>query len=494
MIPDKRIDWRGVAAAFGAAFPAERLHPRTRALFDELAPAEPLAIACSGGADSVALLLALWAAFPARREAMLVLHFNHALRGRASDGDARFVRSLARSLRVRFRTAKWKRASGNADDVSEAEARAARMAFFSEAMSEAGARALALGHQLDDVAETMLMRLARGSGAGGLSAPRPAQRMADGTIRARPLLDARGGELRDQLRSAGAIWREDDSNASDRFFRNRVRRRVLPRLLEASPGDALAGFAASRAQLEEDDFALDAWLAEILGRHENVDTADFARLKGRPAALVRRAVRRWLAARDLAASLGRAAVERIVHAIGEGGNLELNGGANRRVSIKRGLPAIVLEKPRRAAEADEWRGAMLEPGGEVVGASGDRLSLRKLRAGPGLFARLAAGRVEVATTAIVAPPGGWDGRFFVRGRQPGDRFRPLGAPGRTSVQDLLVNRKVPRELRNRLPVIVDSAGAVVWVPGAPPAQEFAVQPDSKTVVQLTYTRPAGNVP
>ncbi|MGH8019357.1 MAG: tRNA lysidine(34) synthetase TilS, partial [Opitutaceae bacterium] len=338
---------------------------------------------------------------------------------------------------------------------------------------------------------------------------------------------------------AGAAWREDDSNASDRFFRNRVRRHVLPRLLEASPSDALAGFAASRSQLEEDDLALDAWLTEIAGRREILDTATFARLKGRPRALVRRAVQRWLVANDLAASLEKSSVERMIQAVEAGSDLALNAGRNRRVSIKKGRPAIVRVEPWRGqagkdprsklrgiggstsvwtapfaddtevvppanpsrsklrgirSEGGEWPRVILEPGGEMVSVSGGRLSLRKLRAAPRLLARLAAGKVDPATTAIVAPPDDWDGRFFARSRRPGDRFRPLGAPGRMRVQDLLVNRKVPRELRDGLPVVIDSTGAIVWVPGAPPAREFAVQPCSKTVVQLTYARPAGNVP
>lgn len=468
------------------------MHPRAAEVIRGLGEGEPLAIACSGGADSVALLLAVWANFPERRKTLEVMHFNHRLRGVASDEDEAFVRSLARALGVPVKVGRWNRPK-SAPPVSEAAARGARMAFFAEMMAKAGARTLATGHQLDDVAETMLMRLARGSGAGGLCAPRPVQSMADGTRRIRPLLNVRSEEVRSVLRSAGASWREDDSNATDLFFRNRVRRLVIPSLEAASPTEAVTGFAASRALLEEDDEALDVWLREVLGSDDWVDKGDLSRLRGRPAALARRAVHAWLRARGLSESLGKSSVNGLVAAVTGGADLQINAGSKHAVFAKDGQLAHAATSTGSAGPAPTWCSRKFAVGDEVFNAFGDSITMRKLRVTRRLLDRLEAGSVDVRTTAFVAPGDDWSGVFGLRTREPGDRMRPLGAPGRAKLQDLLVNRKVPRELRDRLPVIMVGKRTVVWVPGLPPADEFAVQRDSKTVVQLTYTRASTNI-
>src|SRR6185295_19294827 len=147
--------------------------------------------------------------------------------------------------------------------ASEADARVVRMEFFSREMSRRKARLLWLAHQQNDIAETMLMRLARGSGTGGLAAPRPAQSMPGGRWHLRPLLTLKKAEIVAALRKAGATWCEDETNGRADFFRNRVRRDVLPAWQHAAERDAIAGAALSRELLEEDDAALETWLAQL---------------------------------------------------------------------------------------------------------------------------------------------------------------------------------------------------------------------------------------
>jgi tRNA(Ile)-lysidine synthase len=328
----RRIDWPVCAEKIAARFPRERLHPAVLAWVAER-PRGPWTVAFSGGADSLALLLLLWAHWPERRSRLLGLHFNHKLRSRAADVDEKFCRKVCTALGVKFRAGAWQGAHRGA---SEAEARAARMGFFEKEMRAARSRALWLGQQMDDIAETLLMRVARGSGAGGLGAPRPVQPMPGGRVHLRPLLTLKKKDLISALRAAGAPWREDASNAGDDFFRNRIRRKVLPVWCAAEPGrDALAGAALTRELLAEDDSALEAWLDEVRPIAED-GALDLRKLAGKPRALVRRALHRWLLAQHDVGQLSRQGFELLLAAAQRGQSTRHSLGTHSFAVIRRG--------------------------------------------------------------------------------------------------------------------------------------------------------------
>jgi tRNA(Ile)-lysidine synthase len=323
--------WQRRAARVGALLPKTSLHPAVRAWAAgrSRAAQAPWAVALSGGADSLALLLVLWAHWPERRARLVPLHFNHRLRGRAADADERFCREVCRALGVRARVGRWRRGRRQ---TSEEEAREARFAFFDRAMRRAGARALWLGHQQDDVAETMLMRLARGSGTAGLAAPRPVQAVGR-RLHLRPLLNLKKAAVAVALRAAGVTWREDRSNAAGKYFRNRVRGEVVPAWVKAAGRDAIAGAARARELLEEDDDALENWLDTLRPFGPRGTTLNVAALAGRPRALLRRALRRWLAGQPLAPWISRQGFEDLLGAVA-------NGGPARRSLGTRGFAVI----------------------------------------------------------------------------------------------------------------------------------------------------------
>jgi tRNA(Ile)-lysidine synthase len=307
-----RVNWPAVAAALAAAIPRERLDPAVLRWTAERSSREGWAVAFSGGPDSLALLLLLWAHWPERRRALRALHFDHRLRGAESRADVAFCRRVCAALEVKFVSGHWRRAK-KALPVSEAEARAARHAFFAE-----HSRSVWLGHQQDDIAETLFMRLARGSGTGGLAAPRPVQPMPGGRMHVRPLLSLKKAEIVAALRRAHIPWREDSTNAGRDFLRNRVRRDVLPAWVEAAQRDAMAGAARSRVLLEEDDAALEAILDDLLPAFRRGASLDLTLLAGKPRALWRRALHRWLAAQPRAGELSRQAFEALLDAITQG--------------------------------------------------------------------------------------------------------------------------------------------------------------------------------
>jgi tRNA(Ile)-lysidine synthase len=318
----KHIDWPAVATALAAQISHAGLHPAAmlRALAEHRRETRRggrpsrWALAFSGGADSLALLLIFWAEGPGRwGRDFVALHFNHRLRGRAAAADARFCQRVCRALGIRCVVGTWRKPRKGA---SEAEARTARQAFFAREMKRRGCRLLWLAHQQDDIAETMLMRLARGSGTAGLAAPRPVQAINDGRLHLRPMLTLKKAEIVAALKKAGAEWCEDASNEGQDFFRNRVRRTVVPAWHRAAERDARAGAALSRELLEEDDTALETWLNRLAPLKRGV--LEVRLLGGVPRAVVRRALHRWMLAVRPETDLSRQGFELLLDAVVRG--------------------------------------------------------------------------------------------------------------------------------------------------------------------------------
>ncbi|HTJ78603.1 MAG TPA: tRNA lysidine(34) synthetase TilS [Rariglobus sp.] len=347
MSRNAKTPWTKVAAQLALTIPVGRFYPAVTGWVDGFGrTANPRwAVAFSGGADSLALLLLLWAHWPERRSKLVALHFNHRLRGRASATDAVFCRRVCAALGVTFLSAEWKQARKGA---SEAEAREARFAFFRQVLARRRIKALWLGHQQDDIAETALMRLARGSGTAGLAAPRPLQVMTGGRVHVRPLLTLSKKTLEQALRKAGAVWREDASNEKRDYLRNRIRHEVLPGWIAASrERDALAGVALSRELLEEDDDALEAWL-DALGPLDRERRLDVKGLEGKPRAIVRRALYRWLALQKDTGDLSRQGFILLLAAVEQGKTTRFSLGRRGFAVIRKGL--LFFEKaPRRGS-------------------------------------------------------------------------------------------------------------------------------------------------
>jgi len=330
---------RKKAAALAERIPLGRLHPAPGNWVRGFRSRTRWGVALSGGADSVVLLLLLWAHFPHCREYLLVLHYNHRLRGSESDADEAFCYELCERLGVEL--AVGRRPDG-VELHSEAEAREARFAFFWEEMERVGSCVFWLGHQKNDVAETLLMRLVRGSGTGGLAAPRPVQKIVKnethcGRVHLRPLLTLSRAEIDAALCECGIPWREDATNAGGEFFRNRIRRDVLPALIavtdssreeegqgekqeerKAEGRDVLAGMALSRELIEEDDAALDAWATAVAKAVIREGAVDLRELGAVPRAVKRRVLHRWLREHAGAPTLSRQAFEVLLSAIESG--------------------------------------------------------------------------------------------------------------------------------------------------------------------------------
>jgi len=450
----------------------ERLHPAALAAADASASkGERWLIALSGGADSVALLLLIWAHWPSHRARLRAAHFNHRLRGEESDGDETFCQTLCQALGIPFHTQAWKDAPAAA---GEEAARTARYSFFECIAASEGASILFTGHQKDDIAETQLMRLARGASSAGLAAPRPRRSWNDGRTILRPLLSLARDELQGALKTVGVAWREDSSNAQARYLRNRVRRDVVPNWLQAAGPGALEGAALTREWLEEDDAALEHALNQ-LGIPEETDQLDLRPLAGQPRALWRRALRRW----SPLGEVNRRAFDELLTLCQSGqGQLSVGTGFAR---VEAGVLQWVatLEKP-----AVPWTPARLPLGACLILPDGSELTCQSIKVDEELRERFLQGAVDPRVEAVVQLPGA---EFVVRSWMPGDRYRPLGAPGSAKLQDLFINRKISAPRRSQLPILCTIDGCIIWVPGFPPAACSKVTDECVTALQLTYT-------
>lgn len=450
---------------------AGRALPIEPALLESLGGEPVIAVAVSGGADSVALLAAM-AARPALAQRLVVLHFDHSVRGAVSASDAAFVTALAKALSLPLELGRREMAG----PASETALREARHAWFAEAMAARGARVLCLGHHADDRAETLLLRLSRGAGPEGLAAPRADQAFRDGTRRVRPLIRHRRAALRAALAAAGAPWREDATNALPGAPRNRLRLSALPALEQALGAGWHEGVARASENLADAADALRAWLAELGGLPDADGVSRLGALRGRPRALVRLACAEaaWAAG---VTDVGGPSFEQLVDAVAAGRRAAVGLGGldwawdGEVLRVRRGQPGWgAAERPLAVDGAPA-----------PCGLSAERRDLD-----PAAWADLSQGRLSPAREVWLNVPS--SSRLAWRSRLPGDAYQPLGSKGTAKVSDLLIDRKVPRELRETLPVLLVD-GAVAWVPGAPPAESLRLSGPAKGALRLTWQGP-----
>lgn len=269
-------------------------------------------VAVSGGADSVALLLALVELIESSRLTpdLTVAHLDHGLRGAAGAADANWVAGLAAELG--FETALERinvgERAAKAKDNLEQAARVARYEFLHNVAAKRSAGVVLTGHTMDDQAETVLLRLLRGSGAEGLGGMKPLRTLISGRediLLARPLLRwARRAETEMYCAARGVQPRIDEMNANEHFARVRVRRQLVP-LLETFNPRAVEAISRASGLLHEDASALDLFAGQLLEEaRETCETKDGESigwpalrvevLRAASSALRRRALRQWI--------------------------------------------------------------------------------------------------------------------------------------------------------------------------------------------------------
>ncbi|HWH67853.1 MAG TPA: tRNA lysidine(34) synthetase TilS, partial [Candidatus Sulfotelmatobacter sp.] len=396
-----------------------------------------------------------------------VFHMNHGLRGASSDADAAYVQELSAKLGLPCTVAALKPGQLKEQSGSlQANARQARYAAIATLAGEVGAKRAAFGHNQDDQAETVLMRFLRGAGTRGLAGI-PATRGAGGLTHIRPLLEVARREIEEYCREHELFPRLDESNMTPAYLRNRIRLELLPHLAATYNPAIRENLAQLASVMRDDDEFLDTLATEAFERcrrdGEGVALAGRSLLQ-EPVAIQRRVLR--LAARLTAGpeyDLGLGLITSVLAAAArsEGSvRLDLPGGLE--VFVEYGICRFLRAEGSSLPEA-EW----------PVAVSG-------LTAVPELGLELTAvpkgtprGPFEAAFSLSRLP-----GPLALRRRRPGDRIWPTGMTGSKKVQDLLVDVKVPKRLRDQVPLLV-SGDEILWVIGHRLDRRFLANPDEQ---------------
>lgn len=424
-----------------------------RAIADLELAGRSILVACSGGPDSTALVIALAELREDLALSLQVATLDHGLR-QGSARDALYVERLCRALRLPCERRKLDLGTVFPDGI-EAAARAARYAALDEIARAREADVIATGHTLEDQVETVLMRLAGGA---GLAGARGIQRRRGRIVR--PLLDVTRREVDEFLRARRVRARVDPTNASLDFTRNRVRHQILPTFDQALGASALKAIARFALIADRDERCLQAIAEQAgaaicaprFGAGPGVE-GEVAALRGLDPALRFRVLRD--AASSLGASLDFDTFERLERALAT--------QAPTRVSMPRGVEFRVrygrfaLERPRQAPRRADPPATPLFIDGPMVGSfQGWRVSAAPLAP----FSEPRPGAV-----AIEARADGLRWPLQVRTRAGGDVFAPAAGAGHKKLKAWLIDAKIPRERRDALVLLTDSAGEVLWIVG-----------------------------
>jgi tRNA(Ile)-lysidine synthase len=361
-----------------------------------------------------------------------------------------------------------------------------RHAFYARVRRQASAEVVATGHTANDLAETFLLRALRGAGLRGLAGIGPSR---PGIVR--PLLTVSRDDVLGYLAELGQSYREDATNLDTRVPRNRIRHELMPWLERHVTPRAVASLARTAALAAADEAFMRGAAAAAgaglrLGSAPGKVGLDVVALRGLPVALQRRVV--LAAIEDIAARPGTsAAVDRLLDLAaspGPGDGARFPGGRAQILEQRLWLTSEPGGRPPRSGRAATRRpvpapgllpipGTVALPTGATVEASRvDRLPATAAPPGDGCRAYVDEARLREPLT--------------VRFRRPGDRLRPLGMAGRKTLQDLFVDRKVPRTERDDVPLVVDADGRIIWVAGHAVANEVRVTSATTSVLLLHY--------
>ncbi|PST84187.1 tRNA lysidine(34) synthetase TilS [Pedobacter yulinensis] len=421
-------------------------------------PEERVLLAVSGGRDSV-LMARL---FHAAGYNFSIIHCNFGLRGAESERDEAFVCRLAAELGVPFLSRKFDtRAYAKEKQLSiQMAARELRYQWFEEQRVEGGFACIALAQHQTDLVETVLINQLRGTGISGMHGIRS----KNGKL-IRPLLFLTAAGIHEIARSCGMGWVEDSSNASTDYQRNKIRQEVLPVLRQINPS-LEATFSDNAARMEQAERLLGNTVAAL--RKSFIHDGPLQKL---PLELVRSLDPQELLLFELLRPFGfhAEAVTRIISVLDAPSGRQFFSSGHRLIKDRNHL---VIE-PVQIAGTTTW---ILQPDDEAVIATGWTVSQHAGLPGQPPDEQHVA---WCDRDKLVYP-------LTLRFWQQGDRFRPLGMKGFKKVSDFFVDRKLSLAEKERVPLLVNGNGDIVWVAGMRLDDRYKVGPGTEKVIIFEF--------
>jgi len=446
-----------------------------------VSPGDRLLVAVSGGPDSVALLHILNALKQTLElKQLTVVHFDHQLRGKASEQDLNFVESLAESLNLPIIVRQGDVLSYRKEHGLSLEmaARACRHNFFREVMEKLQVQKVALGHTADDQAEELLLRLLRGTGPAGMAGMLPCSQQ--GIIR--PLLFASKAEIINYIRDMELSFRQDESNLQPFCQRNMLRLKILPMLAEHFHPQISQTLSrhANLIRDEEDYWAqqINSCWAKVCGE-ENSSRVSLSLpiLVSLHPALLRR-ILRYAVERLKSNLFGFYAVHfeilwGWIFTAGSGKALQLPDN----IWVYREAEKLVIARKHPY--------------------SSEPINLTITEVGLYDFHTLRVGLSLKQITSPESPPtlrnSAWidadkiEWPLNIRSWQPGDRFRPLGLEGTKKLQDFFTDTKVPRSRRGQIPLLCDRKG-ICWLMGYRLDERVRVTAETRRILVVEFSQ------
>ncbi|WP_110930506.1 tRNA lysidine(34) synthetase TilS [Paenibacillus bouchesdurhonensis] len=452
-------------------------------------PGDCIVVAVSGGPDSVALLYIMHAIAKRMGQGLSLVcaHINHGFRPEESLEEAEFVQGLAGQLDLPFELGNldipsYMKQSGKGTQLA---AREKRYEFLRAVAEKYGAASIALAHHADDQAETVMMRILRGSGSSGLAGMRMKRR--EGNINLiRPLLRIYKAEILQACQDSGIPYRIDSSNLQNKYARNAIRLDVLPFLghYNGQLAESLNRIADTLG--EEDDYmqqVTDQVYRELVvskGEDLAFEIGPFTSLH---AALQRRLIKLILNYLPCGMEeIDFVKIERVRQGAMQNApttwSLDLGGGLQcvREYDTIRFIPNAAEGKDglRYTYRVDSV------PAEVAIQGLGTNLLFTQNAAGQDAARTMANGNDRAVFDAdkLVYP-------LTVRSRQPGDTMKVMGLNGTKKVKDIFIDEKIPPSLRSRIPVVADGLGRILWIPGIRRSSIAAVGQHTSSVVLMT---------
>jgi len=449
---------------------------KTISRYQMLRPGDLCIVAVSGGPDSVCLLDILYELKEALEIKLAVAHFDHGLREGEDETETRFVQDLASSMNLPFETEKASSLVAVAPGSVEERARDARYAFMERLREGLCAQKIALGHHLNDQAETVLMRLLRGSGPSGLAGIPP---FREKTI-VRPLIEIEQKEIESYLEARDLAYVVDSSNLQTDYLRNKIRLELLPSLLEYQPR-LIEHLGRLADILRNENIYMESRAGDWVMREADLGTAGevsipLSSFLGLPHPLRNRVTRQIL--RRVGKNLRRIDSDHIESVAELGKNKNPHGSLNlpNGLMVKRSYDSMVFRIVEEQ-ESNEFHYLLDGAGTYFMEEIGKTIGLVELE--PNRDLNMAGDKSQAYLDAekLQFP-------LIIRNFRPGDRVVPLGMTGHKKIKDFFIDLKIPVESRPLIPLLV-SGDKPVWICGYRIDDRYKVTSKTKQVLEAS---------